>query len=184
MFRGMDEIDYRKGPKDRARNGFMNKECPCYACAWAPRQTSRRLPLTKQTAQIRHEALRLQRFELSTVEPRVMTLRAQIHHHLLVAFTPHLFHRDITRRAPQRLLLMRLVRNVMPLEKDVVVLDFDLFEILSADEGAFACFTNVNLLENGMVRKTPAHERLLTTRTFHGHDRSVSRDERRLSSLN
>lgn len=140
-----------------------------------------RMSCSPKVAQVRQQALRLQGFDFPSIKPCVVALRTQIHHHLLIAFAAHLFHRHVARRACKRFELMRFVRNVMPLEKHVVVLHFELFEILGADEGAFARFANVHLFENRMRRETPANERRFTTRTLHGHSGTVSLEKLRVS---
>lgn len=141
----------------------------------------RRMSRSPKVAQIRQQALRLQGFDFPSIKPGVVALRTQIHHHLLIAFAAHLFHRHVACRACKRFELVRFVRKVMPLEKHVVVLHFELFEILGADESAFARFANVHLFENRMRRETPANERRFTTRTLHGHSGTVSLEKLRVS---
>lgn len=137
----------------------------------------------EKIAKIRQKTFGLERFQFATIEPRVIALRTQIHDDLFVTFTALFEHRHIATRARQRFLLMGFIRNLVPFEEDVIMLHFDLCEILGAEKRAFARFTNVHFFENRMVGQTPANEFLFTTRTLHRHGASVTHDERVLSSF-
>lgn len=102
----------------------------------------------EKAPEIRHEAFRLQSFELAAIKPGVRAFRAQIHDHLRVTFAPHFVHGHIARGTRQRGLLVSFIWNAVELEENIVVLHLDFFEVLGADERAFAGRAIVHFFED------------------------------------